>query len=523
MSSRWIAVKPQIDGLLCGFANVPFGQTRSMALPLPILLKGDPLLLQPSRPVVWPDAELPQQLVRLHATLTNFRQRHGFGRAMSAVQAGIAKRIIVMNLGATPLALINPQLTWRSGETFELWDDCLSLPDCVVRVRRQRSISLRYDDERGRSRLWQRLPPDMAELLQHELDHLDGVLMDARAEGPDAIRPIAQHAALVSYARPREHRLSLAQIQRSSDVIAPEFLHSPQYHCEPLSDALGCRLMLKPETANPIRSFKGRGASFLLHELQRKQDHRALVCASAGNWGQAMAYACRDQGRPLVIYAAVNANPLKVQRMKALGAKVIQQGHDFDAAKAAAKAHAARVGGWMVEDGLEAEVSEGHGSMAIELLSRGDAYDALVLPLGNGALLNGVGHWIKAASPATRVIGVCAQGAPSMAQSWHESRVVETDRADTLADGIAVRVPIAEAVQDMHGIVDDVLLIDDEHLREAMRLAYQHAGLLLEPAGAAGLAALVADRAQFAGQHVAATLCGSNLTPSQAQEYFHAP
>jgi peptide deformylase len=363
-----------------------------MDLPLPILLKGDPLLAQPSRPVVWPDAELPQQLARLHATLADFRQRHGFGRAMSAVQAGVAKRVIVVNLGATPFALINPQLTWFSDETFEVWDDCLSLPDCVVRVRRQRSISLRYEDERGRTRHWQRLPPDMAELLQHELDHLDGVLMDARAEGANAVRPIAEHAALVANARPREHRLSLAQIRRSSDVIAPEFLHSPQYHCEPLSDALGCRIMLKLETANPIRSFKGRGASFLLHELQRKQEHRKLVCASAGNWGQAMAYVCRDQGRPLVVYAAVNANPLKVARMKALGADVIQQGHDFDAAKGAAKAHAARIGCRMVEDGLEAEVSEGHGSMAIELLSRGDAYDAVVLPLGNGALLGGVGH-----------------------------------------------------------------------------------------------------------------------------------
>lgn len=494
-----------------------------MSLPLPILVKGDPLPSQPSRPVIWPDAELPQQLARLHATLADFRLRNGFGRAMSAVQAGIAKRIVVINLGATPFALINPRLTWRSDETSLLWDDCLSLPDRVVRVRRHRGISLRFDDERGRSRHWQHLPPDMAELLQHELDHLDGVLMDARAEGPDPIRPIAEHGALIANARPPEHRLSLTQIRRGSDVIAPEFLHSPQYVCEPLGEALGCRLTVKVETTNPIRSFKGRGASFLLHELQRRQDHRALICASAGNWGQAMAYACREHTRPLVVYAAVNANPLKVERMKALGADVIQQGHDFDAAKAAAKAHAARVGGWMVEDGLQAEVSEGHGSMAIELLSRGDAYDALVLPLGNGALINGVGRWMKAASPATRVIGVCAQGAPSMERSWRQKRVVETERADTLADGIAVRVPISEAVQDMQGIVDDVLLIDDQHLREAMRLAYQHAGLLLESAGAAGLAALVAHRTQFAGQHVAVALCGSNLTPSQAREFFHAP
>lgn len=496
--------------------------TDAMDSPLPILLKGDPRLEQPSDPVVWPDTDLPQQLASLHATLADFRQRHGFGRAMSAVQAGISKRVIVMNLGATPFALINPQITWWSDETFDVWDDCLSLPDCVVRVRRRRSVSLRYDDEYGRTRRWQRLPPDMAELLQHELDHLDGVLMDARAEGVDAIRPMGEHTALVASARPPEHRLSLSQIRNSGQVIAPEFLHSPQFACEPLGHALGCRLTLKVETINPIRSFKGRGASFLLHELQRKRDRRALVCASAGNWGQAMAYACREQSQPLVVFAAVNANSLKVQRMKALGAEVIQQGHDFDAAKAAAKAHAARIGGRMVEDGLEAEVSEGHGSMAIELLARGDAYDAVVLPLGNGALLNGVGRWFKAASPATQVLGVCARGASSMAQSWRQQRIIETEQADTLADGIAVRVPIPEAVQDMQGIVDDVLLIDDYHLRAAMRLAYQHAGLLLEPAGAAGLAAVLAHRAGFAGQHVAVALCGSNVTSTQVQEFFHA-
>jgi threonine dehydratase len=317
-----------------------------------------------------------------------------------------------------------------------------------------------------------------------------------------------------------DHRLSLAHIARSASVIPPEFLNSPQYNCEPLSEALGCQLTVKLDFTNPIRSFKGRGASFFISEKLRRGDIRAIVCASAGNWGQAMAYACRTQGLPIVIYASVHANPLKVARMKALGAEVRLEGHDFDAAKDAAKAHAARTGGWMVEDGLEAEVSEGHGTLAIELLARGDVFDAVAVPLGNGAMLSGMARWFKAAAPGVRVLGVCATGADAMEQSWRGKAVVTRATADTIADGIAVRVPVPEAVNDMQDLVDDVLLASDAHIIEAMRLVYQHAGLLLEPAGAVGVAALVAHRARFAGQRVATVLCGSNITAAQISQYL---
>jgi threonine dehydratase len=317
------------------------------------------------------------------------------------------------------------------------------------------------------------------------------------------------------------HRLSLTNIARSARVIEPVFLNSPQYNCEPLSDALGCTLMIKLDFANPIRSFKGRGASFLVHEMLARNDTRQIVCASAGNWGQAMAYACRAAGRSIVVFASKHANALKVDRMRALGADVRIAGDDFDAAKDAAKAHATEIGGVMIEDGLATEVSEGHGTIAIELLLYGDAYDAVVIALGNGAMLTGIARWIKAASPTTRVYGVCARGADSMEKSWRTQKILETKTADTIADGIAVRVPIPEAVSDMQGIVDDALLINDAHIVEAMRLCFSHAGLLVEPAGAAGLAGIVAYREMFAGQRVATVLCGSNLTPAQIREYFN--
>lgn len=245
-----------------------------------------------------------------------------------------------------------------------------------------------------------------------------------------------------------------------------------------------------------------------------------MVCASAGNFGQAMAFVCRRHGLPLTVFAATTANPQKVERMRALGATVHLRGSDFDAAKEAARQHCRDHGGWMVEDGREPEISEGAGSLAVELLAQGDAYDVVLVPLGNGALLNGVARWLKAASPATQVIGVCSRGADAMQASWRQGEVVERTTASTLADGIAVRVPVPEAVEDMRGLVDDIVLVDDETIVRAMHVLFHHAGLLSEPAGAVGVAALLSGPQRFAGQSVATVICGSNVTAEAAERWF---
>ncbi len=318
------------------------------------------------------------------------------------------------------------------------------------------------------------------------------------------------------------HRLKLSEILRSRSVIDPVFLNSPQYNCEPLSKALGCTLTIKLDFTNPIRSFKGRGASFLVRSIMARapEDRQLIVGASAGNWGQAVAYACREAGRPLILYASVNANPLKVERMRALGAEVRLHGSDFDASKEEAQAFAAEAGARMVADGLDPEVSEGAGTIAIELMGQAAAYDAVLVPLGNGAMLNGIARWMKAAAPDTRVIGVSASGADAMEKSWRTRTIVLPPSISTIADGIGVRVPIAEAVDDMHGIVDDVQLVSDDHIIEAMRLIYRHAGLLIEPSGATGVAAILANRSRYQDQRVATILCGSNLTEAQIRQWI---
>ena len=311
--------------------------------------------------------------------------------------------------------------------------------------------------------------------------------------------------------------ISIDRIREAAGVIDPVFLHTPQYECEPLSGRLGARIVLKVESLNPIRSFKGRGADYLLHRLAAAD--QSLVCASAGNFGQGMAYACRKRGVHLTVFAARGANPLKIERMRALGAIVMLQGDDFDQAKDAAQQHATQNDHTYIEDGRLGAIAEGAGTMAVELTAR-EELDAIFVPLGNGSLVNGIGTWVKQASPKTRVIAVCAEGAPSMALSWQVHRPVVAP-SSSIADGIAVRVPVPEAVQLMPRTVDEVMLVSDDEMRDAMRNLFLDAGLLIEPAGAAGVAAIAKLAHDWSGRRVAAILTGGNLTEAQVRDWLY--
>jgi threonine dehydratase len=233
-----------------------------------------------------------------------------------------------------------------------------------------------------------------------------------------------------------------------------------------------------------------------------------------------MAYAGRSHGRTVTVFADLNANPQKISRIRDFGADVRQIGEDFDAAKAAARAHCEDMGGWMIEDGREVEISEGAGTIGMELTGSGATYHAVVVPVGNGALINGVARWVKHVSPATEVIGVSAAGADAMAVSWRNEDFIARDTVDTIAEGIAVRIPVPEALEDMESVVDDMVLVDDEAMVEAMRLIARTTGQLVEPSGAAGVAAICADPMRYAGKSVATVLTGNNLTESQMSRWF---
>jgi threonine dehydratase len=312
-------------------------------------------------------------------------------------------------------------------------------------------------------------------------------------------------------------RLSLERIAQAATVIDPVFLNSPQFRVESLEQQLDCRLVVKVETLNPIRSFKGRGTEYLAASLD---GHPHLVCATAGNFGQGMAYAARKRGLQLTIFTSVAANSLKVERMRALGADVRLVGEDFDAAHLAAKAFAVENDARLIEDGRDRAIAEGAGTIGLELLRWPEPFNAILVPLGDGALLAGVARWVKAHQPTTQMIGVCASGAPAMERSWRAGQVQELERAETIADGMAVRNPFQEALADIIGLVDDILLVDDITLVAAMRHAHQEFGVVLEPSGAAGLAALLTYRERFSGQLIGTILSGGNLTVEQMERWL---
>ncbi|MCM2473184.1 pyridoxal-phosphate dependent enzyme [Rhizobium sp. CG5] len=308
--------------------------------------------------------------------------------------------------------------------------------------------------------------------------------------------------------------LSAVHIDDARTKIDPVFLNSKLLR----SDRLGLSLFAKDETDNPIRSFKGRGTGYFLADPTG--DTAPLVTASAGNFGQGLAYNAARHGRSLVVFASVNANRLKIEAMRRFGAEVLLAGEDFDAAKDAARAYAAQRSLPFVEDGASAAIAEGAGTIAAELTDEVDDIDAVFIPLGNGALAAGIGCWFKSRSPRTRVVAVAAKGAPCMALSFASGQVISTPEARTIADGIAVRIPVPSAVDWLQDTIDEVVLVDDDQILEAMRFAQDTWSRLVEPAGAAGLAAVLAQASALKGCRVATMLCGANLTDQQIRDWL---
>jgi threonine dehydratase len=310
-------------------------------------------------------------------------------------------------------------------------------------------------------------------------------------------------------------QISIDRIFAAPHSIDPAFLNSPLLQNTQLDQSLGCRGVLKVETQNPVGSFKGRGTELFAATALTARE--TVVCASAGNFGQGLARAVVRRGHGCVVFAAETANPVKIEAIRRFGADVELIGTDFDAAKQAAMAYAAERGLRYVEDGSEASIAEGAGTIALELLSWPPC-DAILVQLGNGALLAGVGTLLRERSAQTRIIAVVAENAPAMKLSIEAGRAVETEQANTIADGIAVRVPIPGTLELLRTCCDEVAAVEEAAILEAMRLVKRELGLVLEPAGAAGIAYLLTKPNRFRGQRVAAILSGGNVSRDLLQK-----
>ena len=299
--------------------------------------------------------------------------------------------------------------------------------------------------------------------------------------------------------------------------IDPVFLDSPLARDDALDAALGCQLLAKVELANPLGSFKGRGTELFCATALAPGER--ICCASAGNFGQGLARAASRRGHACIVFAAIQANPVKIEAMRRFGGDVRLLGHDFDAAKQAAREHARARGVRFVEDGAEPAIAEGAGTIALELL-RDATFEAAVVPVGNGALLAGIGTVLRELAPTIEIVSVVAESAPAMKLSIDTGRAITTRDAQTIADGIAVRVPIASMLPHLRACCDATVAVSEAQILQAMRLIHRHLGLVVEPAGAVGVAAILADPQRYAGRRIATVLSGGNISDALRTRLF---
>jgi len=305
-------------------------------------------------------------------------------------------------------------------------------------------------------------------------------------------------------------RLELDRVRDAVAEIDPVFLDTPALSCAPLGRALGCDVTLKVETLNPVRSFKGRGTETVA-ALARERGESRVVCASAGNLGQGLAYSGSRRGLGVTVVAASTANPLKLRQIAAFGAEVRLEGEDIEDARRLACEIAETEDAYLVEDSLDLATCEGAGTIGLELIRDDPELDVVLVAVGGGALASGVGYVARSLADGVELIGIQPAGAPAMALSWREGTVVETDSIDTIADGVAGRCPIPEVLDDLLVVLDDVVLVDEDSIKDGMRALYEYAGLVVEPSAALGIAAVLEQPERFAGRRVTTILCGSNV------------
>jgi threonine dehydratase len=310
-------------------------------------------------------------------------------------------------------------------------------------------------------------------------------------------------------ARSRETAPDLAEIRRAADRLAGAVLRTPTVAAPALGAALGLEVALKLEILQRTGSFKERGALNKLIGLSRDQAKAGVIAASAGNHAQGLAYHAQRLGVPATIVMPAQTPFVKVERTAAFGARVLLIGEDFSATEAAAAARAKAERLTVVHPYDDYAVIAGQGTIALELLADRPDLEILVVPIGGGGLIAGIALAAKALKPSIQVIGVEVDLYPAMAAA----RAGTTPRfgGATLAEGIAVKRPGRLTLPLVERLVDDILLVSEARIEEAIELLIDSQNLVVEGAGAAGVAALIDQPARFRGRQVGTVLCGANI------------
>ncbi|MFZ5825179.1 MAG: threonine ammonia-lyase [Bacillota bacterium] len=303
---------------------------------------------------------------------------------------------------------------------------------------------------------------------------------------------------------------NLDQFRAAEAVVRRFFPPTPLIYAPRLSERLGTEVWLKLDIFTPIRTFKIRGALNKLNALVNAGVTGGVVTASAGNHGLAVARAARLFGRPAVVVVPEAANPQKVALIAAEGARVVHHGQDYQAAFERCLAIGEAEGLTLVHAYDDPDVIAGQSTIGLELVDSGVDFDTVIMGIGGGGLISGVAAAVKRLKPGVRVIGVQPEGANSMIRSVNAGRIVELDQVQTIADGLGARKPGEHTLAMTQRYVDELRPVGDEDLWIAMRTLLREERIVVEPAGAAGTAALLRDGARGLGR-VVILASGANI------------
>lgn len=304
---------------------------------------------------------------------------------------------------------------------------------------------------------------------------------------------------------------SLDELRASADLVHSTMPATAQYTWPLLAKRYGCKVVVKHENHTPTGAFKVRGGLVYMERLKRERPHvQGIVSATRGNHGQSLAFAGWRAGVPVVIVVPRGNAAEKNAAMMAFGAELIEHGLDFDEART----HAAEIAterGYEFAPSFQVDLVKGVATYALELFTARPDLDAVYVPIGLGSGICGLIRTRDLLGLDTKIIGVVSENAPAYALSLEAGRVVETNSARTFADGMAVRVPSAEALAIIAAGVDHVIRVSDDEVAEAIRAYWTDTHNAAEGAGAAPLAAIGKERTALAGKTVCAILCGQNI------------
>ncbi len=306
----------------------------------------------------------------------------------------------------------------------------------------------------------------------------------------------------------------LGDVLAARQRIAPYLRPTPLYRYPALDAITGTQVWVKHENHQPVGAFKVRGGVNLVSQLTADERRRGVIAASTGNHGQSVAYAADLFGVRAVICMPERANPVKVESMQALDAEVVFYGRDFDEAREHCEQQAAEHGYRYIHSGNEPLLIAGVATYTAEILETRPDVEVIVVPVGGGSGAAGACVVAKAVRPSIEVIGVQSESAPAAYRSWRAGSLVE-DANSTFAEGLATRAAFELPQQILRALLDDFVLVSEDALRAATRLMIEKTRNLVEPAGAAALAAVLAAPERFTGRKVAIVCSGGNISPAQ--------